>query len=207
MRIVVDDCECSHDARTVADALAIASTEANRRQRRVVEVTVDGATWTNVELEDNARLIQSASEVLCVTVSPAHFLRETFLNAAEELGRADVIQRDAARFLQADNAKQGMDQLMQALSIWTSIQQATSQGLAFGSIDARSVNTDDGSFADAARDLNQRLTTLRNAMNENDTVAVSDCLLYDFPDTTRRWSSVLSELARRAETMMSNSAS
>ena len=37
-------------------------------------------------------------------------------------------------------------------------------------------------------------------MRAGDTVAICDCLLYEFPTTIRRWTGVLAELARIAET-------
>ena len=50
--------------------------------------------------------------------------------------------------------------------------------------------------------LNRKLISLRDAMQGGDTVAVCDCLLYEFPATTKRWASMLAELARRADAML-----
>ncbi|MDZ4831708.1 MAG: hypothetical protein SGJ09_16105 [Phycisphaerae bacterium] len=202
MRILVDDLECTNDATTIAAALIVAANEAERQGRRVVEVAVDGEPWSESELGDDARLALRASELRCATVSPSHFLRETFLDAADELAKVDEMQTTAARALQADDTKRGMETLLGALAIWANIQKTASRGIEFGHIDPRSVTTSDGSFDDAAVDLNQRLTTLRDAMNHHDTVALSDCLMYEFPATTRRWSAILAELARRADSLM-----
>lgn len=202
MRILVDDRECTNDATTVAAALVVAANEADRQGRRVVEVAVDGAAWSESELGDDARLALRASEVRCATVSPSHFLRETFLDAADELAKVDEMQTAAARALQADDTKRGMETLLDALAIWANIQKTASRGIEFGHIDPRGISTREGSFDDAAVDLNQRLTTLRDAMNHHDTVALSDCLMYEFPATTRRWSAILAELARRADSLM-----
>ena len=48
---------------------------------------------------------------------------------------------------------------------------------------------------DALRSLEERLQTLKLAMSRQDHVAVSDCLLYEFPMTTRLFATMLAECA------------
>ena len=93
---------------------------------------------------------------------------------------------------------------MQALGVWVNIHKATVQGIQFARIDPRTVSTPEGTFEEATADLNRKLVALRDAMQSGDTVAVCDCLLYEFPGTTKRWAGMLAELARRADAILRN---
>jgi hypothetical protein len=202
MRILLDDHETGLAARTIGEAVASAATLAERDGRQVVDVFVDGEPWTEEELASPDRLRESADEIRVTSVRPAELVRETFVHAATALLEAEEMQRSAAKLMRADSAKEGLDVLMQALQVWVNIHKATVQGIQFVKIDPRTIETPDGTFEQAAAELNTRLLALRDAMKANDTVAVCDCLLYDFPGTTKRWASMLAELARRADAML-----
>lgn len=202
MRIVLDDRDTGILATTIGEAVASAATLAEREGRQVVDVYVDGEEWTEQELSSPDRLRNSADEVRVTSVRPAELVRETFVHAASALLEAEQMQRNAAKLMRADQAKEGLDVLMQALNVWVNIHKATVQGIQFAKIDPRTLQTPDGTFEQAAGDLNARLIALRDAMKGGDTVAVCDCLLYEFPATTKRWASMLAELARRADGML-----
>lgn len=199
MRILLDDHVCPFEAATIGAAVAHGAQLAEQSGRRVVDVAVDGAAWTDADLASPNKLAAPAGEVRMTTVCPADLLAETFLNAAQALLDAEELQRNAAKLLQADQPKAGMDALMEALQVWMNIQRAVVGGLEFGRMDPASVQSSEGSFNAAVDDLNTRFTGLRDAMRSNDTVAVCDCLLYEFPATTKRWAAILAELARRAD--------
>lgn len=202
MRIVLDDRETGMLANTIGEAVATAATLAERNGRQVVDVYVDGEEWTETELSSPDRLRATAEEVRVTSVRPAELVRETFVHAASALLEAEQMQRSAAKLMRADQSKDGLDVLMQALNVWVNIHKATVQGIQFAKIDPRTLSTPDGTFEEAAADLNGRLVALRDAMKAGDTVAVCDCLLYDFPATTKRWASMLAELARRADSLL-----
>ncbi|MBL9121311.1 MAG: hypothetical protein JNL80_15490 [Phycisphaerae bacterium] len=202
MRILLDDRETGIAAKTIGEAVASAATMAERDGRQVVDVYVDGEEWTEDQLSSPDRLRQPAEEVRVTSIRPAELVRETFVHAASALLEAEQMQRSAAKLMRADQAKDGLDVLMQALSVWVNIHKATVQGIQFARIDPRTITTPDGTFEEAAGDLNRKLISLRDAMQGGDTVAVCDCLLYEFPATTKRWASMLAELARRADAML-----
>lgn len=199
MRILMDDKVCSFPAGSVGAAVDAAAEAAEQAGRCVVDVEVDGVLWGESELASEGRRAESAQEVRLVTAVPAELLRETFTHATTALLEAEQLLRAAARSLQADQPKEGMDSLMQALSVWMNIQRAVVDGLQFGRIDTTTLRTSEGTFNETTQDLNARLTALRDAMQAGDTVAVCDCLLYEFPTTTKRWAAMLAELARRCD--------
>lgn len=202
MRILLDDRDTGLAAHTIGEAVAGAATLAEREGRQVVDVFVDGEEWTDEELASPDRLRGSAGEIRIRSIRPAELVRETFLHAATALLEAEEMQRNAAKLMRADQAKDGLDALMQALSVWVNIHKATVQGLQFARIDPRTVSTPDGTLEQATGELNTRLVALRDAMQSGDTVAVCDCLLYEFPATTKRWAALLAELANRADALL-----
>ncbi len=202
MRILLDDHDTGILANSVGEAVATAATLAEREGRQVVDVWVDGEEWTEEQLASPERLRATAEEIRVHSVRPAELVRETFVHAASALLEAEQMQRSAAKLMRADQSKDGLDVLMQALNVWVNIHKATVQGIQFAKIDPRTLTTPEGSFEEAAGDLNRRLIALRDAMKAGDTVAVCDCLLYDFPGTTKRWASMLAELARRADALL-----
>lgn len=204
MRILLDDRDTGISAHTIGEAVAGAATMAERDGRQVVDVYVDGEEWTEEELASPDRLRQAADEVRVTSVRPAELVRETFVHAAQALLEAEQMQRNAAKLMRADAAKDGLDALMQALGVWVNIHKATVQGIQFARIDPRTVSTPEGTFEEATADLNRKLVALRDAMQSGDTVAVCDCLLYEFPGTTKRWAGMLAELARRADAILRN---
>ncbi len=202
MRTLLDDRICDIGAQSVGDAVAALATLAERDGRQIVDVSVDGEPWGDRELSSIDRLRSAAAEVRATSVLPSELVRETFLHAATALLEAEQLQRNAAKLIQADQTREGLDALMDALSVWINIHKATVDGVAFAKIDPRAVRTVEGTFDEAVGDLNVRLTSLRDAMQSNDTVAICDALLYEFPLTTKRWASLLAELARRADSTL-----
>ncbi|MDZ4754334.1 MAG: hypothetical protein SGJ11_07535 [Phycisphaerae bacterium] len=199
MRIVLDDRLCECEASSIGAAVAAAADLAEREGRHIVDVFVDGQAWGDAELASAERLRGAADEVRVTSVRPGELVRETFLHAATALLEAEQLQRNAAKLMQADQSTEGFDALLAALGIWVNIHKATAQGVQFAQLDVLSVTTAEGTFDEAVTDLNMRLKSLRDAMQQNDSVAICDSLLYEFPLTTRRWASLLAELARRAD--------
>ena len=199
MRILLDDTDTGILAETVGSALSAAATMAQKRGRMIVEVFVDGIAWCDEDLASVEFTQRGASELRLCSAHPAQLLRDTFMHSAEAVLNAEEIQRNAAKLMQGDRVREGFDQLLQALTIWSSVQTAVTQGISLGIItrdhlSARGINLD-GSIAA----LDAQLRTLRDAMTAQDTTAVSDCLLYEFPATSRQFAATLADLAKAVD--------
>ena len=201
MRILLDDHETTLKAETVGGALQEAATLVEKSGRLIVEVEVDGIAWCEEDLASAAHTARTASEIRLLTAHPAELLRDTLANATEAVLNADEIQRSAAKFMQANRETEGMQKLLEALAIWGSAQTAVSRGLELGVISRAEVHAAGIDLDGAIAALDAQLRALRDAMKSQDTTAVSDCLLYEFPTTTKRFASALaaiaSEIAKR----------
>ncbi len=195
MRIVLDDRETTLLADTVGVALKEAATLAGKSGRMIVEIEVDGIAWCEEDLASPEHAKRQASEIRLASAHPAELLRDTLTHATEAVLNAEQIQRDAAKLLQANRESEGMQQLLEALSIWNAVQSAVSQGFDLRVLtrdEARAAGID---FDGAVSELDARLRSLRDAMQSKDTTAVSDCLMYEFPATARRFAEALAALA------------
>jgi len=195
MRILLDDRETTLRADTVGVALQEAATLAGQSGRMIVEIEVDGIAWCEEDLARPEHTARGATEVRLSTAHPAELLRDTFAHATEAVLNAEEIQRAAAKLMQSNREGEGLQKLLEALAVWGSVQTAVSRGLELGVLtrdDVRAAGIDlDGAVAV----LDAQLRALRTAMQSQDTTAVSDCLMYEFPATTKRFAETLAAMA------------
>ena len=195
MRIYLDDFETSLCATDIAGALRAAAELVEQSGRMIVEVSVDGVAWGEEDLASPDFTARAAEELRLLTAHPAALLRDTLLHAADAVLNAEEIQRNAARLMQGNRVREGLQSLLEALAVWGSVQTAVSRGLELGVLSRDEIKRKgidlDGSIAA----LDTQLRALRDSMVAQDTTAISDCLLYEFPTTSKRFASTLAALA------------
>lgn len=195
MRILLDDRETNLRADTVGHALREAATLVERSGRMIVEVEVDGIAWGEEDLASSEYALRNAAEIRLATAHPAELLRDTFAHATEAVLNADEIQRAAAKLMQSNRESEGMQRLLEALAIWGSVQTAVSRGFELGVLSREQAKARGIDLDGAIATLDRQLRTLRDAMQSQDTTAVSDCLMYEFPTTTKRFAETLASIA------------
>lgn len=197
MRVLLDDQPCSTSATTIGEAVAVAADAAEQAGRLVIEVLVDGSSLSEEDLQENGRLANSAEEVQLLTTTMNELLRDTFVHAAEALADADTVQKEAAEFIQSGRQNEGMQNLLAALETWGGIRDAVVKGLGLADISPEDVTIEGIGLPDAIGRLQIRLGGLKEAMVAEDVSATCDCLLYDLPESTTEWRTILSGLAKR----------
>lgn len=197
MRVTLDDQPCTFNANNVHDALAQAADLARDQDRLIVEVIVDGTPWGDRELADDEATAVAAREVNLVTASSRDLVAQTFDDAGGALNDIDRLHKDAAEFLQVDQRPAAMQSLAEAIGVWQSVREAVSKGADVVGIDLADVRTADGSAMDAIGQLNEHLTGLRDALVQDDGVAIADTLLYELPEVVDQWRAVLDALQQQ----------
>ena len=195
MRILLDDRETTLRADTVGVALQEAASLVEKSGRMIVEIEVDGIAWCEEDLASPEHTRRGATEIRLATAHPAELLRDTFAHATEAVLNAEEIQRNAAKLMQANREGEGLQKLLEALAIWGSVQTAVSRGLELGVVSRESLRADGVDLDGAVAALDAQLKGLRSAMQSNDSTAVSDCLMYEFPTTTKRFAETLAAIA------------
>ena len=195
MRILLDDRETTLHAETVEVALREAATLVGKSGRMIVEIEVDGIAWGEEDLASPEHAKRGAREIRLATAHPAELLRDTFVNATEAVLNAEEIQRSAAKLMQANREGEGMQKLLEALAIWNTVQLAIARCFELTVITREEVRAAGIDLDGAIAALDTQLRTLRDAMQSKDMTGVSDCLMYEFPETTRRFAQTLASIA------------
>ncbi len=197
MQILIDDLPCDLDAITVGEAIEGAADLARDRGRLIVDVTVDGARWTQAELASTQRHAERAQVVRFSSAEPTELVRHTFGDAMDALTEADELQREAAELLQSDKGTVAMDKLGEAISIWLGVQEAIVNGTKLLGLDLKTVTIGGTTFPEAIRRLADRLGAIRSGLKEGDQIELADTLLYEFPPIVEEWRQLLAELQER----------
>ncbi len=197
MQILIDDLPCDMDANTVGEAIEGAADFARDRGRLIVEVTVDGALWTQADLASTRRHVQTAEIVRFSSAEPIELVRHTFADAVDALTDADELQRQAAELLQSDKGTVAMDKLGEAVSIWLCVQEAIVSGTQLVGLDLETVTIGGKPLPEAIRRLTDRLNAVRSGLKEHNAIELADTLLYEFPPIVEEWRRLLTELQER----------
>lgn len=199
MRVWLDETECDFHPDSVAQAIEYGAEVAERQGRLIIDVQVDGASWTESQIEQSRQLAAPAEEVRMLSSDPVELVRHTWSDAAEALAEADARQREAAHMIQADRNTEAMEQLSEVIDVWGSVQKAVSLGSQALAIDLDQESIEGTPVTEYVERLGQQLRTLRDALQQEDPIGVSDTLLYDLPQTIADWRELLSHLHDRAE--------
>lgn len=194
MRMYLDDQPCTANAETVGDAIAAGSAAAEEQGRCVVEVIVDGALWTNEQLEQVGLTQAKAGEVRMISARPAELVGQTFADAATALDDALLLQNDAAALLQSDDQDAAMKRLGEAFAIWGSVQQALVQGSQLVGLDLDQCDVDGKTVQEYVVVLSRQLQNVLTQLEQHDFVGVADTLLYDLPEVVDQWRELLGSL-------------
>jgi hypothetical protein len=191
MRLFFDRENRQTSARTVGAAIDEAAALARIRGRFVVDVLVDGATWTDAEIASHDHRARGADEVRVETVERAELVRGAIDEAETALADADALQQSAAEMLQrGDDA--AWQRLGEALDRWVNVHAA-----ARAAEEALAGAPGDGASATAGPRLAAQLQSIRASLLARDTVGLADALLYEMPETVAAWRGVLAAMRRR----------
>ena len=193
MRVLLDEVECDVAPQSVAEAIAAGAALAQDRGRTIADVFVDGTRWTDDRLA-GPESANAAEEVLLVTSDPAELVSQALADAAEALGDADTLQREAAELMQADQHVAAMDRLQPAIAIWQAVQQAVVKGAHLVGLDLDTIEVDGTPMKAAIDRLGERLRMIRSALAANDPVGLSDTLLYEMPEVVAEWRALLAHV-------------
>jgi hypothetical protein len=199
MRVLLDDAPCDVTADSVMAAVAAAAALAEGHGRLIVEVIVDGQSWTGDDLDVESKDASSVSEVRLTSAQPLELVCQTLNDAADALIDADRLHKSSAELLQAGRTPLAMEQLGEAFSILSSVQQATTMSAQLTRVDLDSFAVGFGSQAPTTaaiviEQLNEQLRAIRASLDTGDVAALADSLLYELPDVIRQWSHLLDDL-------------
>lgn len=199
MRLILDEIQHEVTADSIGDAITAAAGLAEQGGRIIVDVIVDGATWSLDQLNSKELAGAGADEVRCVSEDPCVLARGVFTDAGLTLDEVDARHREAADLLQAGKRAEAMAPLSDAVNMWLTVQQAVELGTR--TIAAFAAESDepalDATIMPVLKQTNDHLMTLRTAITDDDEVVMADLLLYELPAIVIEWRALLLTLEQR----------
>lgn len=199
MPVLLDDTPLTTDGARLRDAVAAAVNALQPDGRVLVEIQLDGQTLPEDEIEARADEPVDDAEVRLYSADPTALATSTLEQVRSRLAEADQMMRDAADLLQGDQTAAGLRKVAEAIEPWLQTQQAVIQCATLIGIDLNGLDIDGQPLTAPVQDLLQQLTTLKELITANDTVALADALAYEWPETTARWDRLVATLIERIE--------
>ncbi len=198
MRILLDGNPLENiTAVSVKEATDVAANVTRDRGRMIVEVIVDGEKLNEKQIQDELAGSSPADEVQFNSADSRKLVSSAFQDSIDALAEADNFQREAAELIQADRSSEAMEKLNQAIQIWQSVQKAVMIGVEIVTVDPGDEKHFEELITGAIERLNQQLSTIKEGLNSDDPIGISDALMYDMPEVVQEWRSLLHELSGR----------
>lgn len=200
MQIYLDERQVNpEEVSCVGEAIAAAVTMAEDEGRMIIEVHVDGDLWTSEQLETPEKLKGEADEVRLVSAEPKHLVAETCADAIEALDRIEELQARAADRIQSEKAAEAMPILHEAFTLWIAVHQSVVQGASVTSVKLDTIIVKDRPAAEIVQELADRLRDLRDHLQRQDPLGLSDVLAYELPEVVESWRALLTALQKKVQ--------
>ncbi len=194
MRVLFDEQPDLVKAKSVSEAVRAGIALAEENGRMIVEVLVDGEPWSDEAMVEASGEAGRGEEVHIVTAEPTELVSQVFADAFDALPLAGERQREAGELLESGGQAEAMVKLGEALSIWQSVQQAVLMGAEVANIDLEQPTPGGLNPAVLIQQLSGKLELLRDALENEDPLGLSDTLMYDMPEIVEQWRMFLTEL-------------
>ena len=194
MRITLDGSHCENlNPATIGEAIESGVQRAHELGRVVVQIDVDERTLDAAELGDPSITAGTAEAVALTSLAPGEVLL-----ASLELGRNAIEAANeqfalAAHALQGGEAENAVAPLQEGLELWQTLDQHVFRETVPTVLSGTPGAPAEGDFNGLVAELEQALQTIKQVLASGDLTALSDCLLYEFPQTTTRWDEFLTE--------------
>ena len=169
------------------------------RGRVVVEVEVDGRRLGTDELERAEAVDVRGREVRLVSEDPRSLAVEALEGVRDRLHDAEAQQERAADLLQRGDSAGGLRAVGEAVHAWSQTQAAVLHASSLLGVDVDALDVKGARGAELRERLVEQLRELTRLIGAGDTVALADALAYEWPETTRRWDTLIEALVARIE--------
>ena len=201
MRIILDDHELDSVNGGAADALAVARDACEAQGRLITDVFLDDHHLDGVGLDSLAETNPAGSVLRCQSTDPLNLVAETFDYVCDALDQAGSLHESISAQFQAGNMAEGINQLKEALALWSSVRQGVEQGCMLVHLDIDELRVEAVQVDQALSSLAQRLEDIREAVSNQDWSALSDTFGYEMEPVVEDWRTFIHLLSDRVESM------
>jgi hypothetical protein len=200
MQVLLDGHPVATACPSLAEALAAATADAEKRGRIIVEVKADGVTLSDEKLGNPSSEPSTIGELRMLSAEPRALVRHTLLEGVTALENARAEQAKAAEQIQSGHTEQALNTLQVAVLTWQAVRDIVSRSAAVLALDLDTLELtgvdEDVNFKTATKDLLGHLTQMRTALDQQDWSALSDIVGYDLDAQAGVWKGLLIALSQ-----------
>jgi hypothetical protein len=205
MQVLLDGNPIDVPQPSLADALAVATADAARRGRLIVEVKADGVVVPDDKLGNPSNEPSTIRELRLLSAEPRALVRHTILEAVGALETAQAEQAKAAELIQSGNPEEALNTLQVAMLTWQAVRDVVARSAAVLGLDLDTIDlpgVEEGlNFKTATKDLLGHLSQMRTALDQQDWSALSDIVGYDLDAQAGVWKGLLVALSQHVSNL------
>src|ERR1051325_5030733 len=205
MQVLLDGHPLAVSPPSLAEALAAAVADAEKRGRIIVEGKADGQTLSDEKLCNPPREPSAIQELRLLSAEPRAMVRHTLLDAVTALENAREHQSKSADQIQSGQPDEALQTLQVAVLTWKAVRDIVSRSAAVLELDLDTLDlpgVEEGvNFKTATKDLLGHLTQMRAALDSQDWSALSDIVGYDLDAQVGVWKGLLVALSQHVSTL------
>jgi hypothetical protein len=183
----MDGTTCAFSARTIGEAIERATDHAQTIGRVLIEVDVDGRTLDADDLDEADSLGVSPEEIAFTSLSPEELLLATLDLGEQAIESAQVSFKQAAELIQSGDTDRAFGELKQGIDLWKTVEETVFREA------IPEVPGHEKALEERIAELRHSFDSIKRAIATSDLAALSDALLYEFPQTSSECASLLKE--------------
>lgn len=174
--------------------------DAHLKDRLVVSVTVDGHVLGDAELNAGLeRPVATAAQVDLESGEPATLARAALRGLAAEFAEAGTRLAEIADRLNSEDVPAAIRDVGAVISLWQTCYRALPQCGALLHCDLLNMEYEGRAVKACLRELVDKLTDVRAALEAHDVVILADLVRYELPALAQAWQAILNHLAAQTE--------
>jgi len=197
--IYLDNQEVEFHADSIGSAITTATDVLGGQGRVVVEVRLGDRLLTGLDLTGSQTRPIGSDDLWLYSANPKNLAMDTLVQVRAQLNEAPGVLQQAADLLQRDQANEAMAQVSDMIGLWLATQQAVQRSAALMGVDLDQVSVGDQTVGLLARELVGHLHTLKQVLEDRDTVALADMLAYEWPGQMQKWGQLVNTLSGQIE--------
>jgi hypothetical protein len=165
-----------------------------RDNRLVVNLLIDGQ---RPDLSAMGQVRQSpvlGRTLFIETAHPKEMAREVLDEVEQQLQQADRFKSDAADLLQQNQVAKAMEKLGVCFTTWQAAQESVLKTGQLLRIDLEELRVGGQSLVEILSEFSGQLRQIKETLVDRDFVLLSDILLYETSDASKRWEAVLNAM-------------
>ena len=165
-----------------------------RENRLVVNLLIDGQ---QPDLSAMSQLRQSSvlgRTLFIETANPRQMAREVLDEVEQQLQQADQFKSEAADLLQQNQVAKAMEKLGVCFTTWQAAQESVLKTGQLLRIDLERLRVGGQSLVEILSEFSGQLRQIKDTLMDRDFVLLSDILLYETAQASKRWEEVLNAM-------------